>query len=116
MLEDEYNEMYRDRVMIAIENKTAPYFASLQIDCMKETAHANIHVVPSESSEEDEDDDQFFKQKPPQDNMKFIIKIWKDLKKTYKLVKGLHKEKVITTTYEEIRSKGAGTSKRGRRS
>jgi len=49
MLEDEYNEMNRDRVMIAIESKTTLYFASLQIDWMKETAHADIHVAPSRS-------------------------------------------------------------------
>jgi len=32
MIEDEYNEICRDRIMIASESKTAPYFASLQID------------------------------------------------------------------------------------
>jgi len=29
MLKDEYNEIYRDRIMIVSESKTAPYFASL---------------------------------------------------------------------------------------
>jgi len=67
MLEDEYNEIYRDRIMIASESKTVPYFASLQIDWTEETTHADIHVVPSESFEED-DDDQLFEQESPHDN------------------------------------------------
>ena len=55
MLEDEYNEIYRDRIMIASESKTTSYFASLQIDCTEKMAHADIHVIPLESSKEDDD-------------------------------------------------------------
>ena len=73
-LEDEYNEIYRDRIMIVSESKIAPYVASLQIDWAKEMTHADIHIVPSESSEEDEDDDQFFEKEPPQDTKKFMVK------------------------------------------
>ena len=59
--------------MLAIESKTAPYFASLQIDWTEEMVYVDIHVVSSESSKED-DDDQFFEEKPPQDNKDFIVK------------------------------------------
>ena len=56
---DEYNEINSDRVIITLENKISPYFASLQIDWTNEIAHVDIHIVPSESFEED---DQFFEQ------------------------------------------------------
>ena len=76
MLENENNEMYKVRVMIAIESKIASYFASLQIEEWTEKmAHAYIHIVRSESSKEEEDDDHFFEQEPPKDNRKFMIKI-----------------------------------------
>ena len=75
MYENEYNEIYKYRIMIASESKTAPYFASLQIDWTEEMTHVDIHIVPSESSEENNDDDQFLEQEPSQDNRGFIVKI-----------------------------------------
>ena len=79
-------------------------------------AHADIHVVLSESSEDDDDDDQFSEQEPPHNNMKFMVKFEK-LMKTYKLVKGLHKKKKSSPLYmKRSKSQGASSSKRGRRS
>jgi len=68
---DGYNDIYHDRVKIAVENRTSPYYASLQIDWTLETAHADIHNVILESSEEDEDE-KFFEQEPLQDNREFM--------------------------------------------
>jgi len=79
--------------MTALESKTALYFASLQIDWIEEMAHADIHIIPLESSVEDNEDVQFFEQEPLQDNGEFMSMIWKGLKKTYKLVNDLHKKK-----------------------
>ena len=64
-----------------------------------------------ESSEEGDDDDQFFEQEPPQDNREFMVKIWKGLKKTYKLGKGLHKKKSTSPRIKRSRSEGVGSSK-----
>ena len=113
---DEYNDVYHDRINIAVENRTSPYYASRQIDWKLETAHANIHnVISSKSSEEDEDE-KFFEQAPPQDNREFMKMIWKGIQKTYKLVKGLRKKKSPTPSIRTAQSESAGTSKRGRRS
>ena len=73
---DDYNETYRNRVMIRLESKVAPYFASLQVDWTEEMAHVDIHVVSSESFEEGDEDEQFFKQEPPHDKREFMVKIW----------------------------------------
>ena len=53
---DEYYVVYPERILIALDRKTVPYFASLQVDWTKEMTHADIHLVPSESSKEDDDD------------------------------------------------------------
>ena len=79
--------------MIAIESKTAPYFASIQINWAEGMTHADIHVIPLQSSKEDKDDDQFFEQVPPQDNRELMVKFWEGFKKTYKLVKITQEEK-----------------------
>ena len=42
---DEYNNVYHERVMIALESKIASYFTFLQLYWTEEAAHVDIHVV-----------------------------------------------------------------------